>query len=149
VALEAELASVEGYPRQSNSIEELANSLSRIMKEMAQGGCVPQNIMQDTQGHMTSLLAGLSMIAAETRKGVATVGSAANNAATEKGVAPAGTSASKHVLETHEAPQSKLPKVESQQSRLSAAAEAPLPNEGDAAADLTPGNGLALGAAWA
>ena len=59
VALEAELASVEGDPRQSNSIEELGNSLSRIMKEMAQGGCVPQNIMQDTQGHMTSLLAGL------------------------------------------------------------------------------------------
>jgi hypothetical protein len=69
-ALEAELASAEGdsRPPATNSIEELTNALSKIIKEMESNGHVPQSIMKETCDHMTSLLAGVNAISAEVRK---------------------------------------------------------------------------------
>ena len=55
-------------PVAANSIEGLASALSKVMGEMAVGGCVPKQIMDEASGHMSLLMSGIQQIAAEVHK---------------------------------------------------------------------------------
>jgi hypothetical protein len=141
VALETELASTEVEPHQPNSIEELAHSLSRVMKEMEAGGCVPANIMQETLGHMASLMTGVKTIAAEARKPTLPTGVAPHAAHAGEGdrsghpAPPGGGAPIKHQLDM-QPPSSKHLKVDETVS---------IPTSDDVAPMLGSGKGASAG----